>query len=170
MAHGTVVVTLAVVLGAAPFAACAPESGTATRDGGRDDADGRADALGDADGRADADYVPEAREAGDADTSVRSFIWIANTGEGTLSKVHTVTAVEVARYITGPYGTANDPSRTSVNRHGDMVVTNRNPNLTARPSVTKFAANESDCVDRNAKEPRNNYWSVQRSHWRGRMV
>jgi DNA-binding beta-propeller fold protein YncE len=55
----------------------------------------------------------------------------------------------VARYITAPYGTGNDPSRTSVNRHGDMVVTNRNPNLTAASSVTKFAADEEDCVDRN---------------------
>ena len=58
---------------------------------------------------------------------VQSFIWIANTGDGTLSKVCTHNAVEVARYVTSSVGAAGDPSRTSVNRHGDMVVTNRSP-------------------------------------------
>lgn len=42
-----------------------------------------------------------------------------------------------------------DPSRTSVNLHGDAVVTNRG----ASPSsVTKFAANTKDCIDRNNSE------------------
>jgi hypothetical protein len=81
--------------------------------------------------------------------SVQSFIWIANTGEGTLSKVCTSTAEEVARYTTSPQLAAGDPSRTSVNLHGDMVVTNRDP--TGGPSsVTKFAGDINDCVDRNA--------------------
>ena len=79
---------------------------------------------------------------------VQSFIWIANTGEGTLSKVCTVTGEEVARYITSPQGAAGDPSRTSVSLHGDAVVTNRDP--TSGPSsVTKFAGDIADCVDRN---------------------
>jgi DNA-binding beta-propeller fold protein YncE len=108
-------------------------------DGTGTDGDGDGDTDGDADSDADADTDP----------GVESYIWIANTAEGTLSKVGTITAVEVARYITGPYGTANDPSRTSVNRHGDVVVTNRNPNLVSRPSLTKFAASEEDCIDRN---------------------
>jgi DNA-binding beta-propeller fold protein YncE len=119
----------------------------AARDGGGGGTDGDAD--GDGDGDADGDSDTDSDTDADTDAEVQSFIWIANTGDGTLSKVNTVTAVEVARYITGPYGTGNDPSRTSVNRHGDMVVTNRNPNLVSRPSVTKFAANEDDCVDRN---------------------
>ncbi len=80
---------------------------------------------------------------------VQSFIWISNTGEGPLSKVCTVNGVEVARYSTSPQGATGDPSRTSVNLHGDMVVTNRDP--TPGPSsVTKFAADLKDCVDRNS--------------------
>jgi streptogramin lyase len=68
-----------------------------------------------------------------------SIIWIANSPEGTVSKIDTKTATEIARYATGP-GTP-DPSRTSVNLRGDVAVTNR------RGSVTKIAANLDDCVD-----------------------
>ncbi len=114
---------------------------------GRDEESNGSDGGSDTDGDTDADSDADSDTDGDPD--VKSFIWIANTGEGTLSKVNTVTAVEEARYITAPYGTANDPLRTSVNRHGDMVVTNRNPNLTAASSVTKFAADQDDCIDRN---------------------
>ena len=79
---------------------------------------------------------------------VQSFIWIANTAAGTLSKVCTTNGVEVARYSTGPQEYAGDPSRTSVNTHGDMVVTNRDP-TNGPSSVTKFAGDIKDCVDRN---------------------
>ncbi len=79
---------------------------------------------------------------------VQSFIWVANTGEGTLSKVCTINGQEVARYVTSPQGASGDPSRTSVNLHGDMVVTNRDP-TTGPSSVTKFAGDIKDCVDRN---------------------
>jgi len=80
--------------------------------------------------------------------TVQSFIWISNTGEGTLSKVCTVNGEEVARYVTSPQGASGDPSRTSVNLHGDMVVTNRDPS-SGPSSVTKFAGDINDCVDRN---------------------
>jgi hypothetical protein len=76
---------------------------------------------------------------------VLSYIWISNTGENTVSKVDTRTATEVGRYYTCGNGYC-DPSRTSVNLHGDAVVVNRS----ATPSsVTKFAAARSDCIDRN---------------------
>ena len=86
-----------------------------------------------------------------------SYIWIANSGEGTLSKIDTKTAVEVSRYWTCAYADPRcDPSRTSVNLHGDAVVTNRGfgeiiyPDVPLAPSsVTKFAADHIDCVDRN---------------------
>jgi streptogramin lyase len=80
--------------------------------------------------------------------AVQSFIWIANTAEGTLSKVCTINGEEVARYTTSPQGATGDPSRTSVNLHGDAVVTNRDPEG-GGSSVTKFAADYQDCVDRN---------------------
>ncbi len=81
--------------------------------------------------------------------AVQSFIWIANTEEGTLSKVCTINGEEVARYHSSPVLAAGDPSRTSVNLHGDAVVTNRDP-ASGPSSVTKFAADFLDCVDRNS--------------------
>ena len=72
------------------------------------------------------------------------FIWIANTGEGTVSKVDTRTYVEVARYVTGPDGSGNDPSRTSVNSVGDVYVGNR-----IAQTVTKISALGADCPDTN---------------------
>jgi hypothetical protein len=103
--------------------------------------DGDTDVDSDVDGDSDSDgdYVVEL-----------SYIWIANTGDGTLSKVDTVDEFEAGRYFTGPDGTGNDPSRTSVNLHGDMVVSNRNPmEGAARSSVTKFIANVEECYDAN---------------------
>ncbi|MBI5499513.1 MAG: hypothetical protein HY907_04685 [Deltaproteobacteria bacterium] len=82
----------------------------------------------------------------------RSYIWIANSAEGTLSKLCTLDGVEMGRYATSALGAAGDPSRTSVNLHGDMVVTNRSPGgetPSGPSSVTKFAAELEDCIDRN---------------------
>ena len=74
-----------------------------------------------------------------------AFIWIANTGEGTVSKVDTRTRTEVARYRTGPLGgAADDPSRTSVNGLGDVYVGNRQGR-----SVTKISVLGADCPDTN---------------------
>ncbi|MEM9193991.1 MAG: MopE-related protein [Myxococcota bacterium] len=73
-----------------------------------------------------------------------NFIWIANTGDGTVSKVDTRTFVEVARYVTGPDGGANDPSRTSVNSFGDVFVGNRRSF-----SVSKISALGENCPDTN---------------------
>ena len=69
-----------------------------------------------------------------------SIIWIANSTEGTVSKVDTATAVELARYRSGP-GEDPDPSRTSVNLYGDVAIANRSG------SVTKIAAQPDSCVD-----------------------
>lgn len=70
-----------------------------------------------------------------------SYIWIANSPEGTVSKIDTQTAIEVARYRTGPG--EPDPSRTSVNLDGDVAVLNR------AGGVAKIAAIEERCVDVN---------------------
>jgi DNA-binding beta-propeller fold protein YncE len=74
-----------------------------------------------------------------------NVIWIANTGEGTVSKVDTTTFVELARYRTGPSGSGNDPSRTSVNTAGDVFVANRGGH-----SVTRISVLGDECPDRNA--------------------
>lgn len=73
-----------------------------------------------------------------------AFIWIANSAQGTVSKIDTETNVEVARYRTGA-GDGLEPSRTSVNLVGDAVVVNRGTN--GAGSITKIAAVEERCVD-----------------------
>jgi hypothetical protein len=70
-----------------------------------------------------------------------SYIWIVNSGQGTVSKIDTTTLKELGRYRTHPgYG---DPSRTSVSLAGDVAVANREGGL------VKFFARINDCVDRN---------------------
>jgi hypothetical protein len=73
-----------------------------------------------------------------------SYIWIANTSQGTVSKIDTDTGVEEGRYYTHPSQGGGQPSRTSVNQYGDVAVSNRDPG-----STTKVAALESGCVDAN---------------------
>lgn len=72
-----------------------------------------------------------------------SFIWIANSPEGTVSKIDTETLIEVARYRTGPG--QPDPSRTSVNLHGDVAITNRDG------TITKIGAIDEHCKDTNGQ-------------------
>ncbi|OAD19875.1 conserved hypothetical protein, secreted [Candidatus Thiomargarita nelsonii] len=66
--------------------------------------------------------------------SVLPFIWIANSGENTVSKIDTVTGCELGRYLTGPGN--EDPSRTTVDINGDLWVGNRESN-----TATKFLLN-----------------------------
>lgn len=77
-----------------------------------------------------------------------SYIWIANSPEGTVSKIDTMTGVELARYATGPASQAQ-PSRTSVNLYGDVAVSNRGAQGSGGGGVTKIAARVEDCTDVN---------------------
>lgn len=78
-----------------------------------------------------------------------SFAWIANDGDATVSKFNTATGVEEGRYRTGlAYVVANRPSRTAVDRTGDVFIANRA--FGEQGSVTKIAGNPDRCVDRNA--------------------
>lgn len=77
-----------------------------------------------------------------------SFIWVANSPQGTVSKIDTMTGMEVGRYATGP-ATQAEPSRTSVNLYGDVAVTNRGAQGSGNGGVTKIAARIDDCVDAN---------------------
>jgi hypothetical protein len=71
-----------------------------------------------------------------------SYIWVANSGESTISKVNTVTLEEEGRYRTRP-DSAGSPSRTSVNLSGDVAVANRNG------GVTKVIALPENCDEMN---------------------
>jgi hypothetical protein len=53
------------------------------------------------------------------------FIWVPNSNEGTVSKVDTGTGRELARYRTGPNSQNGNPSRTTVDLHGNCWVGNR---------------------------------------------
>lgn len=70
-----------------------------------------------------------------------SIIWIANSPEGTVSKIDTRTGQELARYWSGPTEGDDDPSRTSVNLVGDVAVSNRGS------GVVKIAGHIDSCVD-----------------------
>ncbi len=73
-----------------------------------------------------------------------SYIWVANSAEGTISKIDTQTLVEQGRYRVRP-DSAGSPSRTSVNLSGDVAVANR------LGGVTKVYADPADCVDSNGQ-------------------
>jgi hypothetical protein len=72
----------------------------------------------------------------------RSYIWIANAEQGTVSKLDTQTLLEEGRYLTRPDGVGS-PSRTSVSFTGDVAVANRFGGL------TKIYADPADCVESN---------------------
>ena len=87
------------------------------------------------------------------------YIWIANSGEGTISKLATrdhyrknpqtgeqelvKTGQELGRYRTGP-GNGN-PSRTTVDQEGNVWVGNRDNNTITKVGLFEFG----NCVDRN---------------------
>jgi hypothetical protein len=73
-----------------------------------------------------------------------SFIWIANTTEGTVSKIDTLTGIEAGRYRTSAAG-SDSPSRTSVNQFGDVLVANR----VGAGAATKIAAIMERCLEKN---------------------
>lgn len=93
------------------------------------------------------------------------FLWIANTGENTVSKIDVETGLEAARYAsvvatgsvpggpipypsTDPYSDCQHcPSRTAIDFNGDAYVANRAFGM--QGSVTKFANEEVDCPDLN---------------------
>jgi hypothetical protein len=71
-----------------------------------------------------------------------SYIWIANTAQGTITKLDTQTMIEAGRYQTRA-DVNGSPSRTSVSLSGDVAVANRNG------GITKVFARTEDCIDDN---------------------
>jgi hypothetical protein len=72
-----------------------------------------------------------------------SYVWVANSGQGTVSKLNTRDMLEEGRYLTRPDGDGS-PSRTSVNVDGSAVaVANRAHGL------VKIWASSEDCEDDN---------------------
>jgi hypothetical protein len=76
------------------------------------------------------------------------YLWVANDGEQTVSKVDVDTGREVARYVAGPPQPVSiRPSRTVVDLFGNAYVVNRA--FGAQGSITKFAGSAAACTDRD---------------------
>ena len=75
----------------------------------------------------------------DSSTFKFTMLWVANSGEGTISKLDTETGKEVARYHT-----CKDPSRTAVDANGDCWVGCRGDG-----QVAKIALDPAKCKDKN---------------------
>jgi streptogramin lyase len=104
------------------------------------------------------------------------YLWIANTGENTVSKIDVETGREVARYAsaiatgsvpggpfpypsTDPYTDCHHcPSRTAVDFNGDAFVANRAFNI--QGSVTKIANDEVNCPDLNSNGVVDTSWDA----------
>jgi hypothetical protein len=95
---------------------------------------------------------PGAAPGATTTTVTSSFIWIANSAEGTVSKVDTRTLMELGRYLTTQNGKGL-PSRTSVGSDGSVAVANRS-NATGwmggdGGGVIKIYASMDKCQDKN---------------------
>ena len=79
------------------------------------------------------------------------YLWVANSADGTVSKIDTQLVEEVGRYAVGLAADRADPSRTSVDLIGDVFVGNRTNNYGTfgAASLTKIAAEPERCVDRD---------------------
>ncbi len=126
-------------------------------DGDGDPGDGDGDA-GDGDGDDDGNTtsnqkwdvlgVPDSAfqcggsDGGGGDDPDFSYLWAANSTQGTISKLDTKTVTEVGRYIVRP-DSQGSPSRTSVSLSGHVAVANRNGGL------TKVYADEQFCEESN---------------------
>lgn len=111
------------------------------------------------------DWVPEDISAGlietpegwltlGGSTGSLHVIWPSSSGTGIVYHVNTQTFEIEAAYWTGPYhgngdgfGGGDSPSRTAVDDFGNVIISNRAFGVQA--SITKVAASETDCIDRN---------------------
>jgi streptogramin lyase len=85
----------------------------------------------------------------EAPTAVEStfpYIWVANSGEDTISKIDVRTGAELGVYRTRPDGGASgNPSRTTVDQDGNVWVGNRGSNTVVKVGLKEYG----QCVDRN---------------------
>jgi streptogramin lyase len=99
----------------------------------------------------------------EAHPEIEPAVWIANSREGTVSRLDSRSGFEVARYPSAldtmsrarPWnercdsseGSGNCPSRTAIDFRGDCWVANRA--FGHQGTVTKFASHIEDCIDRD---------------------
>lgn len=74
-------------------------------------------------------------------------VWVANSAEGTVSRIDAIRAVETARYRAGDPSIAQEPSRVAVDWNGDAWIANRAFDHVS--SVVKIAGTMERCIDRD---------------------
>lgn len=81
----------------------------------------------------------------DDTTTPFNFMWVAVSTKGTIVKIDTETGKVLGEYRTAPAGQPQDPSRTTVDKSGNVWATNR----AGRSVVHVGLAENHQCVDRN---------------------
>lgn len=132
--------TQGVVTTGGPTTATTTDSGTTTTTG-PSEASSTGSSEGDTTAGPKQDMGPKICDP-DPTPVTFDFIWIANSSQGTVSKIDTKTGVEKARYRTA--ANPSNPSRTSVNQYGDVAVSSRDPG-----SIIKISALKEKCIDKN---------------------
>ncbi|MDQ3034061.1 MAG: hypothetical protein M3Y87_16720 [Myxococcota bacterium] len=76
-------------------------------------------------------------------------VWVANSADGTASRIDAASAIETARYATGDRdgAVALEPSRVAVDWNGDAWIANRA--FEGISSAVRFAGTPERCVDRD---------------------
>lgn len=127
-----------------PGSATMGAGGTAADDAGQDDEGGEDPPV-----VFDLGSIPDAGPFGSCTTGSGkngepefSYLWAANSSQGTISKIDTQTVTEVGRYLVRPDG-AGSPSRTSVSLSGHVAVANR------YGGITKIYATSDLCQESN---------------------
>ncbi|MGL4798168.1 MAG: PKD domain-containing protein, partial [Cellulosilyticaceae bacterium] len=91
-----------------------------------------------------ADTIPNQLQL-DEETKPFNFIWVAVSSKGTVVKIDTDTGEILGEYRTAPQGQALNPSRTTVDKKGNVWVANRDGN-----SVTRIGLEENgQWIDKN---------------------
>ncbi len=81
----------------------------------------------------------------DNTTRAFNFIWVAVSSKGTVVKLDTETGRVLGEYYTSPAGQPKDPSRTTVDKNGNVWATNRAGNSVVHIGLVE----NGQCEDRN---------------------
>ena len=86
----------------------------------------------------------------DDTTNTFPFIWVAASQRGTVVKIDTQTGAVLGEYRSAPQGLWTNPSRTTVDKDGNVWVGNRDEASNNKGSVVHIGLKENgQCVDRN---------------------
>jgi streptogramin lyase len=84
------------------------------------------------------------------ETKPFNFIWVAVSSKGTAVKIDTKTGAVLGEYRTAPLGRGTNPSRTTVDKNGNVWVTNRDECGGSMGSVVQIGLKENgQCQDKN---------------------